>query len=110
MNADLSGLNAFAGRAREASRMRGMDGTAEEYLKHCAGEVVEAVSEYNNWTISQDEGGRERFALELADVIMCALLAADAEGVDIEKALAVCLGKNIRRGCTGTGGYVTGEV
>lgn len=49
MNADLSGLNAFAGRAREASRMRGMDGTAEEYLKHCAGEVVEAVCEYNNW-------------------------------------------------------------
>ena len=75
-------------------------------------DIVAKLAEQSGAGSFDDEmaASAERFALELADVIMCTLLAADAEGVDIEKALAVCLGKNIRRGCTGTGGYVTGEV
>lgn len=68
-------------------------------LKHCAGEVVEAAQAYSEWvdnTLEFDEL-KEEFMSELADVIMCILIAAAIENIDIEKALTVCLEKNMAR-------------
>ena len=48
-------------------------------LKHCAGEVIEAVVE------------------ELADVIACILILCARENIDVEYALTQCLAKNLQR-------------
>lgn len=69
-------------------------------LKHCAGEVCEAVEAYAYWeTCSLSEVGtrEDNFAEELADIITCALIAAAKESVDIEAALLRVQEKNARR-------------
>lgn len=68
------------------------------YLKDCAGEVTEAAQALQAWIDAGEGEGRKEykkmFALELADVIMCALLAAKNEKIDIVKALKECHKKN----------------
>lgn len=70
-------------------------------LKHCAGEVCEAVDAYSRLAGSDneilDELLEEQYADELADIITCALIAAAKEGVDIETALERVQEKNARR-------------
>lgn len=66
-------------------------------LKHCAGEVIEAVDVWNEyiWNETTDEKIRtENFAGELADIIMCVLIVCSNEGIDIESALQKSLEKN----------------
>ena len=62
----------------------------EGVLKHCAGEVVEAVKE-------AALGNFDAFGAEIADVIMCALIAGRVAGVDLNRAVMLCLDKNRQR-------------
>lgn len=74
-----------------------------EILKHCAGEVVEAMEAYNDRKyLIDDEASHKALAGELADVITCALIAAANEEIDIETALIACQRKNARRATEGT--------
>ena len=57
-------------------------------LKHCAGEVLEANEAYNDWSFINKDEGKEKFADELADIIMCVLSICGAEHIDIENAIA----------------------
>lgn len=70
-------------------------------LKRCAGEVCEASMAYTLYLEPNDEFEPEAlkrdFADELADIIICALIAAAQEGVDIEAALLRVQEKNARR-------------
>ena len=65
-------------------------------LKHCAGEVLEAVESYTRFVYSPVEE-KDSFPDELADVIMCILTVSAKENVDIEQAILNCLEKNRKR-------------
>ncbi len=61
-----------------------------EILKHCAGEVIEAAEARDEWINNggdRDSDAHDRYGEELADVIICALIAAYDSGVDIEGAV-----------------------
>lgn len=75
------------------------DGSTETLLKHCAGEVVEAMSAYAKLKHSSLYCDRYRadFKAELADIINCVLIIAGKECIDIEKALKECFTKNAKR-------------
>ena len=73
-------------KALEIAEKRGIHETTTEALKHCAGEVVEAVDAYNDWSYQQEE--KEKFENELADVIICILSVSGSEGIDIEQAIS----------------------
>ena len=66
-----------------------------EILKHCAGEVVEAQEAFILW--KYDAHDPALYAEELADVILCALIAAGRDEIDIEKAIGAKLEKNAKR-------------
>jgi len=75
-------------------------------LKHCASEVAEAVDAFNMWycagffaQANEDEMTRrkQKFALEIADILMCVLTISHAEKIDITAALLECLEKNKAR-------------
>ena len=58
-------------------------------LKHCAGEVVEAVGAYDDWSLLDSPIDRKQdFADELADVIICILSISGSEKIDIEQAIS----------------------
>lgn len=61
-----------------------------DMLKHAATEVVEAAG-------CCGLCGAEQFGEELADVVMCCLIAAAWHKVDVEKALRDCAEKNRAR-------------
>lgn len=89
-------INEIADEALKISRARA-DKMQCEYpeniegvLKHCAGEVVEAAKE-------AALGNFDAFGAELADVIMCALIAGRVAGVDFNRAVMLCLEKNRQR-------------
>lgn len=65
-------------------------------LKHCAGEILEAVESYTRFVYSPVEE-KDSFPDELADVIMCILTVSAKENIDIEQALIKCLEKNRKR-------------
>ena len=98
-------LNDFCRQAKEISDKRlklgqfgNRENTTENLLKHCATEVVEAVSAYNNWTYQGgNEGQKEMFETELADVITCIAVIAALENIDLEKAMQKCMEKNRKR-------------
>lgn len=92
-------------KARKVDKVDKPGGTVR-MLKHCAGEVVEAADAYREYMNAlecvEDEDERmlvsvRPFALELADVIMCCLIIAELNGVDMELALLECMDKNERR-------------
>ena len=57
-------------------------------LKHCAGEVVEAVNAYDDWSLLDNPTNRKQeFENELADIIICVLSICGSEKIDIEKAM-----------------------
>ena len=69
-------------------------------LKHCATEVIEATEAYvmhKHLTDVTYTRAKEHFASELADVIMCCLIIAGKEGIDIEEALLKVAEKNKAR-------------
>ena len=71
-------------------------------LKHCAGEVCEAVDAYDQYLYKCNESNRKKLSAELADIITCALIAAANEDIDIEKALKDCQQKNEARAMEGS--------
>ena len=85
-------LNAAKEKAFNTAKERGQykfDGSDTfRALKHAAGEIVEANEEYNNWSLfDNNEGKREAFENELADVVICILSICGYEQIDIEKAI-----------------------
>ena len=71
-----------------------------EPLKHCACEVVEAMEAFTFYREYKTDILKEQLAGELADVIMCVLVIAGQEKIDIENALTECAEKNRARGKT----------
>ncbi len=96
-------INQMSAQAFEIAEKRGQykhdEHDTTRALKHCAGEVVEAVEAYNDWTFldTPKTDKKAEFTSELADIIMCVLSIAGAENIDIEKALKDCIVKNERR-------------
>lgn len=105
-------INKLAKDALEISKRRiDLDESRSiDYLKHCSGEVVEAVEAYfrykdflsykeegDDFTTGLTEGAFSSFSSELADIIICVLLVAAKENVDIEQALLDAMEKNRKR-------------
>ena len=73
----------------------GADVKVAEILKHCAGEVIEAQEAFIMWKYEAHE--ESKYAEELADVIICALIAAKRDGIDIERAVNLKMQINAQR-------------
>ena len=99
-------LNEHAQKAQEIAfnRWRKMyvDYHTPAILKHCAGEVCEAVEAYDQYLYEYIESNRKKLSAELADIITCALIAAANEDIDMEKALQECQQKNEARAMEGS--------
>lgn len=81
-------LNEAAENAYKSALQRqhnGADVKVAEILKHCAGEVIEAQEAFI--LCKYDAHDPVKYAEELADVIICALIAAGRDEIDIEKAV-----------------------
>ena len=98
-------LNFISKVALEYSKAREKNGSVEKgstlnLLKHCAMEVVEATDAYTilcKSAIDDEYKQKKDFSSELADVIMCILIIAAQENIDVEEALKDCLEKNRKR-------------
>ena len=111
MRLSLQNLNELSRKMRLVSVKRKQNGAniktdTVSMLKHCATEVVETMEaytkyekelSYNDYPTSEAYKLKEKFSSELADIICCALIASDIEGVDIEGALTECYEKNLAR-------------
>ena len=99
-------LNEHAQKAQEIAfnrwRKMHVDYHTPAILKHCAGEVCEAVEAYSDYLYEDSKGHHDKLAAELADIITCALIAAANEDIDMEKALKDCLKKNEARAMEGS--------
>ena len=99
-------LNKHAQKAQEIAfnrwRKEGVEYHTPAILKHCAGEVCEAVEACSEYYYDYIESYRNKLAAELADIITCALIAAANEDIDIEKALQECQQKNEARAMKGS--------
>ena len=99
-------FNEHAQKAQEIAfncwKKKGVDYHTPAILKHCAGEVCEAVEAYNQYLYEYSQIHRNKLAAELADIITCALIAAANEDIDIEKALQDCQQKNEARAMEGS--------
>lgn len=103
-------LNKLSGESQEIARKRAEHGLKADTLtclKHCAGEVVEATEAFCELQCAT----KTEFALgdyfiklcdEISDVIICALIVAANEGIDIEKAIVKKIAQNRKR-AEGTG-------
>ena len=80
-------LNEASQKAYEIARKRGINETTFEALKHCAGEVLEAVESYTRFVYSPKEEA-DSFPDELADIIINVLSICGAEKIDIEQAIS----------------------
>ena len=79
-------LNEASQKALEIAEKRGIHERPHEALKHCAGEVTEALVAYLDYVY--DKNKKEEFENELADVIICILSISGAEKIDIEYAIS----------------------
>lgn len=99
-------LNEHAQKAQEIAfnrwKKKGVEYHTPAILKHCAGEVCEAVETYDQYLYEYIESRRNKLAEELADIITCALIAAANEDIDIERALQECQQKNEARAMEGS--------
>lgn len=67
---------------------RSKNGVDKDFLKHCAGEVLEAEeAEIRFNYISSSESNKKALALELADIVICAADCAETNGIDLAEAL-----------------------
>lgn len=73
-------------------------------LKHCVEEVIEVTEAYINWQLCDGDCSTQiyadekfDFAIELMDVVVCALITAHYNGIDVEKVLNDCMVKNVKR-------------
>ena len=74
-------------KALEIAEKRGIHENTMEALKHCAGEVLEAVESYTRFVYSPKEEA-DSFPDELADIIINVLSICGAENIDIEQAIS----------------------
>jgi NTP pyrophosphatase (non-canonical NTP hydrolase) len=85
-------LKSASERAYEIAQKRGQykkDGQdVLRDLKHCAGEVLEAMNAYGEWCNEDYFTTKEDFENELADIVICVLSISAEENIDIEKAIA----------------------
>ena len=89
-------LNNIAKQSLKIAEHRKQKTDALSCLKHCAGEILEAVESYTMFVYSPNEE-KDSFPDELADVIMCILTLSAKENIDIEQAILTCLKKNRKR-------------
>ena len=83
-------------KAYEIAQKRGIHEDTIQALKHCAGELLEAVEAYTRFVYSGREEA-DTFPEEIADVVMCIFSICGAENIDLEKALNSVFEKNIER-------------
>ena len=99
-------LNEHAQKAQEIAfnrwKKKGVDYHTPAILKHCAGEVCEALEAYKEYLYEPSKIRHAKLAGELADIITCVLIAAANEDIDIEKALQDCQQKNEARAMEGS--------
>ena len=90
-------LNETAAKALAISQKRAENGafTNDEILKHTAGEVIEAVEAREYYRLN--DSNYNAYAEVLADVIICILIAAAMDGIDIENAVLEKMAKNQKR-------------
>lgn len=91
-------LNEVAQNAYNTALQRqknGADVKIADILKHCAGEVIEAQEAFIFW--KYEAKSPAVYAEELADIIICALIAAARDEIDIEAALEKKMQKNATR-------------
>jgi NTP pyrophosphatase (non-canonical NTP hydrolase) len=79
-------LNEASQKALEIAEKRGIHERPHEALKHCAGEVTEALVAYLDYVY--DKNKKEEFENELADIVICVLSISAKENIDIEGAIA----------------------
>ena len=79
-------LKSASERAYEIAQKRGIHERPHEALKHCAGEVTEALVAYLDYVY--DKNKKEEFENELADIVICVLSISAKENIDIENAIA----------------------
>ena len=90
-------LNDLAEQAHTIADMRGQKTDVFSALKHCSGEVTEAV-EANFWyNDCRTTNSKAELASELSDIIICALTASYEARIDIEQALNEAMQKNAQR-------------
>ena len=99
-------LNKIAKQSYKDARKRELKGanistSTLALLKHTATEVIEATDAYTTFTFSKSldelEAHSKQFASELADIICCVAIIAEAEDIDLDKAVMECLKKNHAR-------------
>lgn len=90
-------LNDLAEQAYLLAQQRNLKTDVVNTLKHCAGEVVEATEVYVNLERDYREYNKGQVALELADLIICALTASHWLDVDIEEYINKAMIKNAQR-------------
>ena len=107
-------LDHFQEKCYEVSKKREQNGASikvnsEGILKHCATEVIEAMQAYTEMECyrrslkpgASDLGSLDsyvtRYEDELADIIVCALIAAECSGLEMEPAIRRCYRKNRNR-------------
>lgn len=105
-------LNEAAQSVYETAKKRGQykdDGNdVLRALKHCAGEVIEACEQYNDWTYldTPKNDNKKEFSYELADIILCVLSISGYEQIDIENALKEKMQINEQRAQGGNNGKI----
>lgn len=87
-------LNRMARISAEIADKRGQSTDELDALKHCAGEVVEAMEAFSDIIYKLDD---KRFKDELADIIMCVLTICGELSFDVEQMLTDCFRKNLKR-------------
>ena len=90
-------LNDLAEQAHTLSERRGYKTDVFSCLKHCSGEVTEAVEANTVYNRTGEKADQIHLAEELADIIICALTASAEEEIDIENAINEAMLKNARR-------------
>lgn len=90
-------INDLAEQALTLSQRRGYKTDVFSCLKHCAGEVTEAVEANTIYNKTGEKTDQNHLAEELADIIICALTASAEEEIDIERAVNEAMLKNARR-------------
>ena len=96
-------LNEIAENAHKTALTRELNGgdvKIRSILKHTATEVIEAAEARALWILNGGDNfsdEHDMYAEELADVIICALIAAYNDNIDIEAAINYKMQKNAQR-------------
>lgn len=92
-------LNKLSKQAYEVAQRRESNGAnikidTISMLKHCAGEVMEAIEAFYDFVYEMTDEYEEKFQDEVADIITCCLIISGYMKLDIELALNRVMEKN----------------